>query len=452
MTESKSKRKSLAVPSGRSARFLKVARMAAGVAGGFVAEGSRQLAKGKRPQWQEMLLTPQNAKRVTQRLSEMRGAAMKLGQMLSMESDSLLPPALAEILGNLRENATTMPETQLQQSLVAALGEDWEQRFDLFEREPLAAASIGQVHQAELSGQALAVKVQYPGVSKSIDSDVDNIASLLNMTRLIPEHVELDGILEDTKQQLHEEADYLREARFLAEFRQKLEGDPRYLVPEYYAELSGKTVLTMSLVDGYPIEKLSEVSSDTRDQAMHSLFELMFNELFDWRMMQTDPNFANYRWQLDQNDDALQARIVLLDFGATRTFKKGFVANYRKLVKAIIEGSDEELLNAAKAIGYAVDGTSDAYQRLLLDIFYLALEPIRFDEDYSFKEAQLPRRVAELAQKHGGSKDFWQTPPTDALYLHRKIGGMFMLAERLNSTVNLHSLIKPKIRHVRLAA
>ena len=90
--------------------------MAAGVAGGFVAEGSRQLAKGKRPQWQEMLLTPQNAKRVTKRLSEMRGAAMKLGQMLSMESDSLLPPALAEILANLRENATTMPEAQLEQA------------------------------------------------------------------------------------------------------------------------------------------------------------------------------------------------------------------------------------------------------------------------------------------------------------------------------------------------
>lgn len=426
--------------------------MAAGVAGGFVAEGSRQLAKGKRPQWQEMLLTPQNAKRVTKRLSEMRGAAMKLGQMLSMESDSLLPPALAEILGNLRENATTMPEAQLEQALISALGEDWEQRFDSFDKDPIAAASIGQVHQAELDGKAVAVKVQYPGVSKSIDSDVDNIATLLNMTKLIPDHIEIDAILEDTKLQLHEEADYEREAKSLVQFQGHLADDQRYIVPKYYASHSGKTLLTMSLVDGYPIEKLAEVSREQRDHAMHSLFELMFNELFDWRMMQTDPNFANYRWQLGKADTSLKPRIVLLDFGATRSFERQFVADYRKLAKAIIDENDEELLNAAQALGYPIEGTSEAYQQLLLDIFYLALEPIRLDEPYSFKAAELPRRVAEIAQKHGKSKEFWQAPPTDVLYLHRKIGGMFMLAERIDATVNLHRLIKPKIKHVRLAA
>lgn len=436
----------LEIPNSRSSRLLRVARLAAGVAGGAIAETSRQLGKGKRPEWKQLLLTPANAKRLTRQLSEMRGAAMKLGQILSMEGEALLPPELATILAQLRANATSMPATQLFETMDTALGANWQQQFDAFEMKPMASASIGQVHRAKLDGRELAVKVQYPGVASSIDSDVDNMATLLQLTRLVPSHIEIDTLLDETKTQLHQEADYQREASYLQRFSNALAEDSRYLVPAYYPVLSSKTVISMDFIDGMAIEELTRYSSSIRDRVMSNLLELTLRELFDWRMMQTDPNFANYRVQLDGDEP----RIVLLDFGATREFGRSFSANYRKLAKAIIDGNDTALLQATDALGYAVAEASDEYRQLVLDVFYVALEPLRFDEDYDFAAAELPLRIAELAQEGNKHRDFWQTPPTDALFLHRKLGGMFMLAERLGAKVNVHRLIKEKIRHVRL--
>lgn len=380
---------------------------------------------------------------------------MKLGQMLSMEGESILPPELSSILAQLRDDAAIMPREQLNQTMQSALGADWKKRFDQFDMQPIASASIGQVHRATVDGKPLAVKVQYPGIADSIDSDVDNMATLLSLTRVLPTHIDIDQLLLETKQQLHLEADYAKEADFLNQFQQVLGNDRRFRVPQLHRELSGKQVLTMEFVEGEPIESLQQASLEVRNQAIEAMLELCLNELFDWRLMQTDPNFANYRVQVHENDIGSpqegkhNVTLALLDFGATRTFSRSFSATYRKLAKAVIEENDEELLAAASNLGYALEDADEAYLQLILDIFYLALEPLRIDEPYDFKAADLPLRIAELAQQGGNFKEFWQAPPIDALFLHRKIGGMFMLAQRLDAKVNVHRLIKEKIKHVR---
>ena len=192
-----------AVPTTRIGRFAKVARLAGGVAGGMLAEGARQFRAGNRPRRRDLLLTPANARRVTKQLSEMRGAAMKLGQILSMDSGDLLPRELTDILASLRNDATSMPDAQLDAALVAAYGKDWEKAFRIFDRYPIAAASIGQVHRAVAhDGRELALKIQYPGVGDSIDSDVDNIATVLRISGLLPDDVDMTPLLEDAKSQL----------------------------------------------------------------------------------------------------------------------------------------------------------------------------------------------------------------------------------------------------------
>ena len=139
-----------AVPTGRLSRLGTFGRLAGGVAGGMLAEGARRLASGERPKLEDLILTPANATRVADRLSHLRGAAMKLGQMISMDAGDLLPPELTAILARLRNQAYRMPPPQLDALLKTEWGADWRRRFTHFEATPIAAASIGQVHRATL--------------------------------------------------------------------------------------------------------------------------------------------------------------------------------------------------------------------------------------------------------------------------------------------------------------
>ncbi|MFZ4625528.1 MAG: ABC1 kinase family protein, partial [Rhodoferax sp.] len=284
------------VPGGRLSRLARLGSMATGVAGSMLMEGARQWAQGKRPRLSDLLLTPANAVRVTQQLAQMRGAAMKVGQLISMDGGDLLPPELASILARLRSDARAMPARQVQAVLTANWGAKWQQRFEPFSFTPIAAASIGQVHRARTKdGRDLAIKIQYPGVRKSISSDVDNVASLLRMSGLLPKTLNITPLLQQAKSQLREEADYQAEAAHLQHFGQLLADAPEFLVPELHPDLSTKNVLAMTFVDGLPVESMVQAPQPERDRIVRLLVGLLFRELFEFGLMQTDPNFANYR-------------------------------------------------------------------------------------------------------------------------------------------------------------
>jgi len=426
-----------AVPSSRLGRFSRVARMASGVAGGMLAEGTRQLRAGKRPKARDMLMTPANARRVADQLATMRGAAMKVGQMLSMDAGEFLPRELADILARLRSEAQYMPVQQLQQVMSQAYGEDWEEIFYGFEMQPLAAASIGQVHKATSpDGRSIVLKVQYPGVVGSIDSDVDNITSLLRISGLLPTGFDIEPLLKEAKQQLKDEADYVKEAEFLQDFGNLLADDERFLLPEVIPDLVRPTVLPMTYVSGEPIDSVIDLPQSERDRIVSALLELMLMELFDLRLMQTDPNFANYRYRRKTG------QIVLLDFGATRRFKATFVNGYKRLAKAAIAGDRKRVAAAAAKLGYSVGEENSEYRILLEELLLLALDPLREDEIYDFARTDMARQMSILGERITAHRDFWKAPPTDAVYFHRKLGGMFMLASRLKARVNVHQLVQ----------
>ena len=425
------------IPTSRASRFARMARIAGGVAGGMVAEGARQLRAGNRPTVRELLLTPGNARRVAEQLATMRGAAMKIGQMLSMDTGDFLPRELADILARLRDGARHMPPEQLQQVMREAYGSDWETLFYGFDMTPLAAASIGQVHKTfSPDGREIVLKIQYPGVADSIDSDVDNIASLLRLSGLMPAGIDIQPLLDDAKVQLKDEADYLKEAEFLQAFGRLLGKDKRFLLPEVLPELTHRKVLAMTFVSGSPIDTLLDLPQAERDRVMTALIELMLLELFELRMVQTDPNFANYQYRRKTGE------IVLLDFGATRRFKASFVNNYRRLVRAAIAGDEAKLVAAAERLGYAMGEPGSEYRELVLQFLILALEPLRQDAAYDFARSDMARNMSRLAEDVTRYRDAWQAPPTDAIYFHRKVGGMFMLASRLKARVNVHQLIQ----------
>ncbi|MFZ4686895.1 MAG: ABC1 kinase family protein, partial [Hyphomonadaceae bacterium] len=356
------------VPSARLSRLASFGQMAGGVAGGMLAEGVRRLASGERPKLSDLLLTPGNAMRVTDQLSRLRGAAMKLGQMISMDAGDILPGELTAILARLRDTAHFMPAAQLNQVLAGEWGADWRRQFAHFEARPIAAASIGQVHRAVLpDGQVLAVKVQYPGVARSIDADVDNVASLLRLSGMLPDRLAIGPLLSEAKRQLHEEADYVREAEQMRRYRTMLAGDPAFVVPSPVDALSRRQILAMEFAPGEPIETLEDAPQAVRDGTMTALLGLVLRELFTFGYMQTDPNFANYRWQAETG------RIVLLDFGAARAVPSQTVEAYRRLMRAGLADDRDAVLSALIEVGFISTATLQRHRRTIDDMVDLTL-------------------------------------------------------------------------------
>ena len=430
-----------AVPRGRARRFGRFARLAGGVAGNMLAHGAVQLAAGKRPRAKDLLLTPKNAMKLTRQLAEMRGAAMKLGQIFSMDTGDLLPRELADILATLRDRGYAMPDAQLEEVLIEGLGADYADKLRHFEREPFAAASIGQVHRLRTrDGRAAVLKVQYPGIRESIDSDVDNLASLLSMSGLLPRHMDMVPLLEEAKTQLHEEADYEQEARYLKAFVRALGDDERFLIPRLIPHLSATRILGMTYVPGIPIEEVAHETAAERSRVLGLLFELLMIELFQLRLVQTDPNFANYRYH------ATTGQVALLDFGASRRFKVGLIRSYRELLVAAIDADRPAMIRAAESIGYDLGPEGSVYRETLLDLAELVLVPLTHNQPYDFGRSDIPQEVLKRVEVLKADRAFWQVPPMDVAYIHRKIGGLFMLATRLKAEVNVHELLMPWLK------
>ncbi len=424
-----------AVPSGRIARLGAFGRLAGGVAGGMLAEGARRLAAGERPRMGDLVLTPANAARVADRLSHLRGAAMKLGQMISMDAGDVLPPELSAILARLRNQAYRMPPAQLDRVLRQHWGADWRRRFRHFEASPMAAASIGQVHRATLpDGRLLAIKVQYPSVAESIDADVDNVATLLRVSGVLPPTIDLKPLLGEAKRQLAEEADYLREGEQMRRYGARLEGDPRYVVPVLEDALTTPRVLAMSYVEGQPIESLAGADEADRDRAMTALVTLVLRELFEFGVMQTDPNFANYRWQPDSG------ALVLLDFGATRAVPAGTADAYRRLIAAGLSRDLDAVRDVAIETGFigaaAAEVHRPAIDRMIAAIDTALNRPGPFD----FGDRAFVPVVRDEARAMIADKATWHVPDVETLFVQRKVSGTALLAARLKARVDIRGL------------
>ena len=424
------------VPTRRASRLMHLGRLAGGIAGGMVAEGARRLANGTLPSAGELLLTPGNAARMAERLSTLRGAAMKVGQLLSMEAGEFLPAEFTALLARLREDAHAMPLSQVATVLDRAWGADWHSGFSHFKIQPLAAASIGQVHEAITSdGRHLAVKIQYPGVRGSIESDVDNVASLLTMFRLLPSTVDIAPLLEEAKQQLYREADYEQERQHIDNYAQRLGDDPAFTVPRAVPELTTPQVLAMSFVAGEPIERLSQERGRLRNRVAASLLELALREFFDWGLVQTDPNFANYRFDRDSG------RIGLLDFGATRTYDADRIVVLRQLLAAAMSGDRSAVEKAAAAAGYLTLSDPPSYRAAVTTLIIDAGEPARRAGQFDFAGSELARRMSEKVLQMHVEQQHWRVPPPDVLFLHRKLGGLYSLCARLRARVDVRSLM-----------
>jgi predicted unusual protein kinase regulating ubiquinone biosynthesis (AarF/ABC1/UbiB family) len=428
------------VPSGRLSRLSSFGQLAGGIAGGVIAGGAKKIASGERPRMSDLLLTPANAKRVTDQLSKLRGAAMKLGQMISMDAGDVLPEELTAIFARLRESAYFMPAPQLNSVLIDQWGPDWRRKFKLFEATPIAAASIGQVHRATLpDGKVLAIKVQYPGVADSIEADVDNVASLLKLSNLLPSTLNIAPLLAEAKKQLLEEADYVREAEQMRRYAALLADDPAFLIPTPYEPLSQGRILAMDFIQGQSIEKAQDEPQDARNRIMTALLGLVLRELFEFGYMQTDPNFANFRWQPDTG------KIVLLDFGAARPIPDATVEAYTRLMRAGLDEDQEGLLKGLVENGFISEAVVDRHLPALKAMVAGLMTHLGKPGAFDFAD----RSFVEELRNHGetifADRSAWHIPPADTLFVQRKVSGTALLAIRMQAKLPLRDMVAAKV-------
>jgi predicted unusual protein kinase regulating ubiquinone biosynthesis (AarF/ABC1/UbiB family) len=426
------------IPQTRLGRFARIGLAAGELAAGAAAEGLRRLLRGEAVDVGSALLSGSNARRLAARLAHLRGAAMKIGQLVSLQGEDILPAEFARALAVLRAQATPMPAQQLRRVLGREYGRAWERRFSTFGYEPIAAASIGQVHRATTAdGRDVALKVQYPGVARSIASDVDNVAALLRLFNLLPLGLDVVGIAAEAKRQLAQEANYLSEARFLERYARLVAGEPALLVPRVHWDLTTRRVMAMDFVEGEPLEVLSEAPQARRD-ALGSLLErLVFRELFEFRVMQTDPNFANYLYQPSAG------RIVLLDFGATQLFSAAFAANYARITRGVIDGDRKAVAREAIRIGYAAADSVPERLQAVVDVIFLVCEPLRHRGRYDFVNSDLPSRVRAVGFDLAFRRGLLKPPPPETIFLHRKLVGSFLLLSRIGARVDARGLVLP---------
>lgn len=429
-----------AVPSSRLGRLWNYGGLAAGMFAGAIGEGlSRAVGGGGSG---SMMLSPANMERLVAKLSRMRGAALKLGQMMSFQDAKMLPAPIQEVLQRVQDRADYMPGWQRDRVLAANLGENWRDLFDEFEDKPIAAASIGQVHRATLksTGARVAVKIQFPGVADSINSDLDNLAILLAATKLLPKGLYLNKTIDNARTELAWECDYTREAECAERYRQLLtaspEADAVFSVPRIYPEACGKHVLTMEFMDGTAVTRIASFSQAQRDWIGTQILRLCLREITEFRFMQTDPNWTNFLF------NPATDKLELLDFGASREYPDEFITLYVRLLEAASRSDRAQVKVLSEQLGYLTGHESRAMLDAHITSVVTLAEPFlqSAPEVYDFRDQTITERVK--AQIPVMIHERLAPPPEETYSLHRKLSGAFLLCARLGSRVRCRELFE----------
>lgn len=303
-------------------------------------------------------LNEKNANRLAMNFKKMRGGALKIGQLLSTSEESVMPPMLREALEKARSEADIMPVKHVTKSLVRELGKDWQKHFKEINLFPFAAASIGQVHEAILKdGTRVALKIQYPGISNSIDSDLNNFKMIIELLGIFPRGLYLNEALDVARGELHWECDYEREAAYQRAYREHLLKYPHnFYCPQVMTDVSTKSVLCSEFIDGLEIDMFMNASQEVRNRIGSLMIELCFRELFEFKMMQTDPNPANYLY--DEKKDVMN----LLDLGAGRDFDEKFLDHYMQIIWGAYTSDRDRIISHSEKIGFLTgDESQDMY-------------------------------------------------------------------------------------------
>ncbi len=430
------------ITTGRTRRMLSVGRLTSSVGGSYLWHMLKRPFQSAPANEQALLEAHvRNAERIVAGSKELRGAFMKLAQMLSMRSD-LFPSEALEVLSVVQSNVPPMPWPRVRALLTEELGAPPERKFRRFEEQAFAAASLGQVHRAELrTGETVAVKVQYPGVADTVRQDVQNIKALLRiLTGLVRDVMrqdfDRDEVAAELEARLHEELDYLHEADNLERFRKLLADDDEVVIPRVHRALSTRRVLTMTFVEGYPILDILTpgVDRELQEWVGVKLFHLLWRQVLEFGALHTDPHPGNYLV-------THHPRLAILDFGSVRIFEPEIRRGYVRLARAIVAHDDAEIGAALHDLGFAA---RDVDPSPMVQMIHIVCEPIERDAPFDPRAFDVAARAGQVAQVAFAHRIF--NAPAHLVFLLRTLLGVDGYLKQIAPIRNWHRIFRDIVR------
>lgn len=399
-------------PSSRFARLRKLAGLGAQLGTDALARGVRRLA-GSDPD----SISRSTAERLVETLGDLKGAAMKLGQVASMDPD-LFPPEVRAVLARLQNEAPPMPFERVAAVLEDELGGTPDELFAEFSREPMAAASLGQVHRARLrDGRDVVVKVQYPGIDQALRSDIDNLGMVVRTMAFA--HRALDGrrYFHELAEELAHELDYSREGRLAREFARASAGLPDVVVPEIVDERTSTRVLTMQHIPGQTLRTFlaSKPVNAERLRVSGLLIRAIHGSFLVDGTVHADPHPGNFMVMSD-------GRLGVLDFGSVKRFSREFFEGHRDVFQRVLEQKPIDVLALVRRVGFTVELSDDEARPLLEALIHVAGRALRTD-DYDYAHDTMAPDSRKLFASH--APQFLKIrPPAEGVMFIRAFGGL----------------------------
>ncbi len=384
----------------------------------------------------------ETAVKMASTLGQMKGAAMKIGQLASFVDVDFLPPEYREIyqeqLAKLRTSAPPMPWSQVKQ----ILSEEYEGRklkdlFAQFEREAFAAASIGQVHRARLhDGRAVAVKVQYPGIAEALEADLRNAGMLVRLGKALAPGLDAKAIAGELRERVLEELDYEYEAQNQRAFARAYAGHPFIYVPEVHTKLSRQRVLVTELVNGIGFEEVTELPKKERNRFGEIVFRFCFGSIYHLQHFNADSHPGNYLLMED-------GRVAFLDFGMTKRLEHRQIELEQSTLRAAFNDDAEELRDGLAELGFLRDGGKIDVERLLEHVkivggWYIRDEKIEPSPRYVMKVIEVtsdPRsEFYDLVRQ--------ESLPADELLGRRMETGLLAVLAQVGAKRNWHRIMR----------
>ena len=422
----------------RSAKFVKTGFQ---IGGNYIKHYSKKLFN---PELSRDELNEDNASDIYNSLSELKGSALKIAQMLSMDKN-ILPRAYVNKFTQSQYNAPPLSGPLIVRTFTKSFGKTPEKIFDKFNIKSTNAASIGQVHQAELDGKKLAVKIQYPGVGDSISSDLKLVKPfafrLLGMSEK-----ELNVYIKEVEERLLEETDYEREVRSSIEFSEACKNLENVVFPEYYPELSSNRIITMGWIDGLHLKEFlaTNPSQELRNKIGQALWDFYNFQQHELRKVHADPHPGNF---LITKDEKLGA----IDFGCIKEMPDDFYEPFFSLISSELLENKEETIKAFRQLEMIMPSDTPAqiefYYKEYKEMISLFAKPYT-TPTFDFSETSFFESLYSFGEKIAKMPEFKQARGVKHfIYINRTNFGLYNILHELNATVKTDTF-KPTLNKI----